>query len=85
MTRLAQTAGLTDVQAQIVSTVREFVDRAVIPNAQALEHDDAYPQAIVDEMAEMGLFGLMIRRNTAASASHCSPTPCASRSWPAAG
>jgi len=60
MTRLAQTAGLTDVQAQIVSTVREFVDRAVIPNAQALEHDDAYPQAIVDEMAEMGLFGLMI-------------------------
>lgn len=60
MTRLAQTAGLTDVQAQIVSTVREFVDRAVIPNAQALEHADAYPQAIVDEMAEMGLFGLMI-------------------------
>ena len=59
-TRLAQTAGLTDVQVQIVSTVREFVDRAVIPNAQALEHADAYPQAIVDEMAEMGLFGLMI-------------------------
>ena len=58
--RLAQTAGLTDVQVQIVSTVREFVDRAVIPNAQALEHADAYPQAIVDEMAEMGLFGLMI-------------------------
>lgn len=60
MTRLAQTTGLTDVQDQIVSTVREFVDRAVIPNAQALEHADAYPQAIVDEMAEMGLFGLMI-------------------------
>jgi alkylation response protein AidB-like acyl-CoA dehydrogenase len=60
MTRLGQTTGLTDVQAEIVSTVREFVDRAVIPNAQALEHADAYPQAIVDEMAEMGLFGLMI-------------------------
>jgi alkylation response protein AidB-like acyl-CoA dehydrogenase len=60
MTRLAQTAGLTDVQAEIVAAVREFVDRAVIPNAQALEHADAYPQAIVDEMAEMGLFGLMI-------------------------
>lgn len=60
MTRLAQTAGLTDVQAEIVSAVREFVDRAVIPSAQALEHADAYPQAIVDEMAEMGLFGLMI-------------------------
>jgi alkylation response protein AidB-like acyl-CoA dehydrogenase len=59
-TRLAQTAGLTDVQADIVTAVREFVDRAVIPTAQALEHADAYPQAIVDEMAEMGLFGLMI-------------------------
>jgi alkylation response protein AidB-like acyl-CoA dehydrogenase len=60
MTRLAQTAGLTDVQAEIVATVRQFVDREVIPNAQRLEHADEYPQAIVDQMSEMGLFGLMI-------------------------
>jgi len=59
-TRLAQTTGLTDVQVDLVAAVREFVDRAVIPTAQALEHADAYPQAIVDEMAAMGLFGLMI-------------------------
>jgi alkylation response protein AidB-like acyl-CoA dehydrogenase len=60
MTRLAQTAGLTDVQTEIVATVREFVDKEVIPHAQDLEHADAYPQAIVDKMCEMGLFGLMI-------------------------
>jgi len=30
------------------------------PNAQELEHTDTYPQAIVDQMREMGLFGLMI-------------------------
>ena len=60
MTRLAQTAGLTDVQAEIISTVREFVDKEIIPNAQELEHSDAYPQHIVDKMKEMGLFGLMI-------------------------
>ena len=60
MTKLAQTAGLTEVQAEIVATVRRFVDREVIPYAQELEHADAYPQAIVDGMAEMGLFGLMI-------------------------
>ncbi|MDT5335082.1 MAG: hypothetical protein QOD90_587 [Mycobacterium sp.] len=60
MTKLAQTAGLTDVQAEIVATVRQFVDREVIPNAQELEHADEYPQAIVDQMSEMGLFGLMI-------------------------
>ncbi|BBY29095.1 acyl-CoA dehydrogenase family protein [Mycolicibacterium sediminis] len=60
MTRLAQTVGLTDVQTEIVSTVRDFVDREIIPNAQELEHADAYPQAIVDAMRDMGLFGLMI-------------------------
>ncbi|MCV7424813.1 acyl-CoA dehydrogenase family protein [Mycobacterium yunnanensis] len=59
-TRLAQTAGLTDVQADIVAAVRDFVDRKVIPTAADLEHADAYPQEIVDDMAAMGLFGLMI-------------------------
>ncbi len=60
MTRLAQTLGLTEVQAEIVSTVRQFVDKEVIPHAQELEHSDTYPQDIVDGMREMGLFGLMI-------------------------
>src|SRR6195952_4795277 len=60
MTKLAQTAGLTEIQSEIVATVRQFVDKEVIPNAQRLEHADEYPQAIVDAMSEMGLFGLMI-------------------------
>jgi alkylation response protein AidB-like acyl-CoA dehydrogenase len=60
MTRLAQTFGLTDVQSEIVSAVRHFVDKEVIPTAQELEHSDTYPQRIVDQMREMGLFGLMI-------------------------
>jgi alkylation response protein AidB-like acyl-CoA dehydrogenase len=60
MARLAQTAGLTDVQEEIVSTVRTFVDKEIIPHATALEHEDAYPQDIVDGMKEMGLFGLTI-------------------------
>jgi alkylation response protein AidB-like acyl-CoA dehydrogenase len=60
MTRLAQTAGLTEVQREIVATVRQFVDREIIPVAQELEHSDSYPQAIVDQMKDLGLFGLMI-------------------------
>lgn len=60
MTRLAQTLGLTELQNEIVSTVRQFVDKEIIPNAQQLEHSDTYPQAIVDQMRDMGLFGLMI-------------------------
>jgi alkylation response protein AidB-like acyl-CoA dehydrogenase len=60
MGRLAQTQGLTDVQRQIIGTVREFADREIIPHAQQLEHADEYPQKIVDAMCEMGLFGLTI-------------------------
>lgn len=60
MTRLAQTAGLTEVQREIIATVRQFVDREIIPAAQDLEHSDSYPQAIVDQMKDLGLFGLMV-------------------------
>jgi alkylation response protein AidB-like acyl-CoA dehydrogenase len=60
MGRLAQTEGLTDVQRQLIDAVREFTDREIIPHAQQLEHDDEYPQKIVDTMSEMGLFGLTI-------------------------
>ena len=60
MPRLAQTAGLTDVQQEILATVKRFVDKEIIPHAQALEHADEYPADIVAGMREMGLFGLTI-------------------------
>ncbi|SDM00528.1 (2S)-methylsuccinyl-CoA dehydrogenase [Geodermatophilus siccatus] len=60
MTRLAQTADLTDIQQEILSTVRTFVDKEIIPHAQELEHADAYPTEIVDGLKELGIFGLMI-------------------------
>ena len=60
MTRIAQTLGLTEFQTEIISAVRQFVDKEVIPNAKELERNDTYPQAIVDQMRQMGLFGLMI-------------------------
>ncbi len=60
MARLAHTAGLTDFQREILATVRQFVDKEIIPHAAKLEQEDAYPQDIVDGMKEMGLFGLTI-------------------------
>src|SRR3954462_15238077 len=60
MTRLAQTADLTDVQTEILSTVRSFVDKEIIPNAQELEHADAYPTEIGEGLKELGIFGLTI-------------------------
>src|SRR5215217_3833511 len=58
--RLAQTEGLTHEQRQMVDTVRDFVDRDVLPYATALEHADEFPEDIVAGMRELGLFGLMI-------------------------
>jgi alkylation response protein AidB-like acyl-CoA dehydrogenase len=60
MGRLAQTEGLTDVQQEIVKTVRGFVDKEILPHVAALEREDTYPTEIVEGMKEMGLFGLMI-------------------------
>ena len=60
MARLAQTADLTDIQKEILATVRAFVDKEILPNATELEHADEYPEQIVKGMAEIGLFGLMI-------------------------
>ena len=60
MARLAQTDGLTEIQREILATVKTFVDKEIIPVAQELEHTDTYPHEIVEGMKEMGLFGLTI-------------------------
>ncbi|OIJ23822.1 acyl-CoA dehydrogenase family protein [Nocardioides luteus] len=60
MGRLAETEGLTDIQEEILKTVRQFVDEKVIPVAQELEHADEYPTEIVEGLKELGIFGLMI-------------------------
>jgi alkylation response protein AidB-like acyl-CoA dehydrogenase len=44
----------------ILKTVREFVDKEVVPVASDMEHRNEYPHALVDQMAEMGLFGLNV-------------------------
>ncbi len=51
---------LTDIQKQIVETVRDFVEKEVIPIADDLEHKDEFPEAIVEQMKELGLFGLTV-------------------------
>ncbi len=60
MSRLQTTDGLTDEQSELLALVHEFVDEQIIPVATDLEHKDEYPQAIVDQMKQMGIFGLMI-------------------------
>jgi alkylation response protein AidB-like acyl-CoA dehydrogenase len=45
------------MQQHIVSSIREFVQREVIPVASELEQRDEYPHQIVERMKEFGLFG----------------------------
>ncbi|MCZ7527990.1 MAG: acyl-CoA dehydrogenase family protein [Acidimicrobiia bacterium] len=49
-----------DVRAELVATVRRFVEREVAPVALELEHADEYPAALVEQMRELGLFGVTI-------------------------
>ena len=58
--RLCETEDLTDIQAEILKTVRTFVDEKILPVATELEHKDEYPTDIVEGMKELGLFGLTI-------------------------
>jgi len=44
----------------VVAAVRDFVDTEVRPVAAALEHEDAYPHALVARMRELGLFGSLV-------------------------
>jgi alkylation response protein AidB-like acyl-CoA dehydrogenase len=49
-----------EVREQLVATVRRFVEHEVVPVASDLEHADEYPEKIVEQMKEMGLFGITI-------------------------
>ncbi|MFL6076633.1 MAG: acyl-CoA dehydrogenase family protein [Mycobacteriales bacterium] len=60
MARLAQTDGLTDIQQDMLSAVRTFVDKEVLPVATGYEHRDEFPDELVDQMKDMGLFGITI-------------------------
>jgi hypothetical protein len=51
---------LNDDQRLVARTVREFVDRDVIPVASDMEHRDEYPDALVETMKTLGLFGLNV-------------------------
>ena len=60
MKKLAETEGLTEIQSDIISAIRDFVDKEILPNATYLEHNDEYPTDIVNGLKELGVFGLMI-------------------------
>ena len=50
----------TDEQKAITEMVRQFVDNEVIPIAEEHDHEDKFPEQVVEQMKELGLFGVTI-------------------------
>ncbi|HEV7651866.1 MAG TPA: acyl-CoA dehydrogenase family protein [Actinophytocola sp.] len=51
---------LSEEEQSIVDTVRDFVDRDVRPVVRELEHADTYPEALVEQLKRLGVYGLAI-------------------------
>jgi alkylation response protein AidB-like acyl-CoA dehydrogenase len=47
-------------ETAIVEVVRDFVDREVRPVARELDHSNTYPEKLIEQMKELGIFGLAI-------------------------
>src|SRR5579871_6226007 len=57
---MATTLDITDEQKAICEMVRQFADEQIIPNAEHYDHEDEFPETIVEQMKELGLFGVTI-------------------------
>ncbi len=51
---------LIDEEALLVETVRAFIDRDVKPTVRDVEHANEYPEKWIDQMKQIGIYGLAI-------------------------
>ncbi|MFF1762257.1 acyl-CoA dehydrogenase family protein [Streptomyces sp. NPDC058266] len=51
---------LSDDEQFVVKTVRDFVNKEVKPVVQELEHSNTYPEALIEQMKKLGIYGLAI-------------------------
>lgn len=51
---------LNDEEAFLVKTVRDFVDREVKPSVREVEHANEYPEAWIEQMKQIGIYGLAV-------------------------
>jgi butyryl-CoA dehydrogenase len=54
------TSRLSDEETMLVDTVRTFVDRDVKPTVREVEHANEYPEAWIEQMKRIGIFGLAV-------------------------
>jgi alkylation response protein AidB-like acyl-CoA dehydrogenase len=51
---------LNDDEAMLVATVREFIDKEVRPTVREREHANEYPEAWIEQMKRIGIYGLAV-------------------------
>ncbi len=51
---------MTDEEDMLVATVRAFIDRDVKPSVREVEHANTYPEAWIEQMKRIGIYGLAI-------------------------
>ncbi|PNE41240.1 acyl-CoA dehydrogenase family protein [Streptomyces noursei] len=51
---------LSEDEQSVVGTVHDFVDKDVKPVVRELEHGDIYPEALIEQMKRLGVFGLAV-------------------------
>src|SRR6202161_1557931 len=56
----SQYTEMTDEQKAITEMVHQFADEQILPNAEHYDHEDEFPDPIVEQMKELGLFGVTI-------------------------
>jgi alkylation response protein AidB-like acyl-CoA dehydrogenase len=54
------TSRLTDEETMLVDTVRTFIDRDVKPTVRDVEHANGYPEAWIEQMKRIGIYGLAV-------------------------
>jgi alkylation response protein AidB-like acyl-CoA dehydrogenase len=57
---VASPQDITDEQRAICEMVHQFADEQILPNAEHYDHEDSFPEPIVEQMKELGLFGVTI-------------------------
>src|SRR5262249_26487139 len=57
---MAIATDITDEQRAICEMVHQFADEQIIPNAEHYDHEHELPEPIVEQMKELGLFGVTI-------------------------
>lgn len=51
---------LNTEELELVATVRAFIERDVKPTVREVEHANTYPQAWIEQMKRIGIFGLAV-------------------------